>query len=58
MEKEKNIPVRNQDLVCRACAKALDDTKDPRNVCKCQAFKFKPIRVIDGGECFEFEPKR
>ena len=51
-------PIKNKDLVCRECAKAFDDTDNPGNVSKCQAFNFKPIRVIDGGECFEFQPKK
>lgn len=51
-------PIRNKDLVCRECAKAFDDTDNPGNVSRCEAFRIKPIRVIDGGECLEFEPKR
>ncbi len=50
--------ITNNDLVCRECAKVFDDTNLPCNTSKCEAFNIKPIRVLDGGECLEFKPKK
>ena len=57
-DKLKFNPIKNKDLVCAKCAKAFDDTNIPGNTSKCKAFGIKPIKVLDGGECLEFELKK
>lgn len=50
--------IKNENLVCRDCAKKYDDTNMPCNTSKCKAFGIKPNNVLDGGECIEYEPKK
>ncbi len=48
-------PIKNKNLVCKDCKKRYDDTDLPCNTSKCEAFKLKPAKVFDGGNCIEYE---
>lgn len=47
--------IKNDDLVCKTCKKKYDDTNMPCNTSKCEAFNVKPVEVLDGGDCIEYE---
>ena len=50
--KDKNPlqPVKNERLTCRTCKKRYED----RTV-DCKVFKVKPLSVLKGGVCSEYE---
>lgn len=50
--------ITNDNLVCKTCRKKYDDTNMPCNTSKCEAYGIKPIEVIDGGMCFEYERQK
>lgn len=50
-------PIKNKDLICDDCKKKYDDTDLPCNTSKCEAFDIKPDKVLDGGDCIEYERK-
>lgn len=50
--------IKNENLVCKNCRKKYDDTDMPCNTSKCQAFAIKPDKVLDGGDCPEYEKER
>lgn len=50
--------VKNENLVCKNCRKKYDDANMPCNTSKCEAFDMKPDKVLDGGDCDEFEPQK
>lgn len=54
-DKLKFNQIKNENLVCRECKKKYDDTNIPGNTSKCEAYGIKPIEVLDGGMCYEFE---
>ena len=47
--------IKNENLICRDCAKKYDDTELPCNTSKCEAYTIKPYKVLDGGECDEYD---
>ena len=51
----KFTPIKNANLTCKDCKKRYDDTELPCNTSKCEAFKMKPSKVFDGGDCIEYE---
>lgn len=54
-DKLKFEQITNKDLICKDCKKKYDDTSLPCNTSKCEAFDVKPIEVLDGGDCIEYE---
>ena len=54
-DKLKFVQIKNEDLVCKSCRKKYDDTNMPCNTSKCEAFDMKPDKVLDGGDCDEYE---
>lgn len=46
--------IKNENLICKDCAKKYDDTELPCNTSKCEAFNIKPDEVLDGGDCIEY----
>lgn len=50
--------VKNENLICEDCKKKYDDTLMPCNTSKCEAFDVKPNKVLDGGDCDEYESAR
>lgn len=50
--------IKNENLVCKDCRKKYDDSEMPCNTSKCEAFDMKPDKVLDGGDCDEFEPQK
>lgn len=49
------IPIKNENLVCKDCKKRYDDKLIPGNASKCEAYHRKPLIVINGGDCDEYE---
>lgn len=56
-DKLKVTQIKNENLVCEDCRKKYDDTNMPCNTSKCEAFDVKPDKVLDGGDCEEYEAK-
>ncbi len=54
----KFVQIKNEDLVCKNCRKKFDDIDMPCNTSKCEAYRIKPIEVLDGGMCFEYESQK
>lgn len=52
-EKMKCERLTNNELVCKDCMFALDDTEDASNTYECDKFLEKPDKVLSGGECIE-----
>lgn len=50
--------ITNEDLVCKDCKKKYDDTFMPCNTSKCEAFSMKSGKVLDGGDCNEYENEK
>lgn len=50
--------IKNENLICKDCRKKYDDTNMPCNTSKCEAYEMKPDKVLDGGECNEYEPEK
>lgn len=53
LKKEKMSCERltNNDLVCKNCLFALDDSEDANNTYTCEKYLEKSDRVLTGGEC-------
>lgn len=47
--------ITNEDLVCKTCTQKYDDTNMPCNTSKCKVFSVKPGKVLDGGDCDEYD---
>lgn len=45
-------PIRNSDLVCKNCIFKIDDSEIPGNTSKCEVYKSKPNKVLNGENCF------
>lgn len=56
-EKMKCERLTNNELVCKNCLYALDDSKDTNNTYECKKFIEKPDKVLIGGECIEYKKK-
>ena len=49
--------ITNNDLVCKYCIFAFDDTVKLGNTSVCEKFDSKPNQVLLGGDCDEHEAK-
>lgn len=49
--------ITNDDLVCKDCTFAYDDSIKFGNTSTCDKFIVKPNRVLVGGDCDEYESK-
>lgn len=47
--------ITNNDLVCKDCTFAYDDSVKFGNTSTCDKFTVKPNQVLVGGECEEYE---
>lgn len=47
--------ITNNDLVCKNCAFAFDDTVKLGNTSVCEKFTSKPNKILLGGDCDEYE---
>ena len=43
--------ITNEDLVCKDCIYALDDSVIPGNTSRCKRYSWKPDTVSVGGDC-------
>ena len=50
--------IKNENLVCEDCRKKYDDTNMPCNTSKCEAYEMKPNKVLNGGDCDEYESEK
>ena len=50
--------ITNNDLVCNDCAFRYDDTVKLGNTSVCEKFDVKPVEVLLGGDCIEYEKER
>lgn len=48
----------NNDLVCKDCKFALDDTVKLGNTSTCEKYDLKPNEVLLGDDCVEYEQKK
>lgn len=53
-DKLKFNQIKNENLVCKNCRNKYDDTDMPCNTSKCKIYAVKPIEVLDGGMCYEY----
>ena len=49
--------ITNNDLVCKNCMFAFDDTVKLGNTSTCDKFTAKPNQVLLGGDCDEYAAK-
>lgn len=49
--------ITNNDLVCKDCTFAYDDSVKLGNTSMCDKFAVKPNQVLVGGDCDEYEAK-
>ena len=49
--------ITNNDLVCKDCLFAYDDSIKLGNTSTCDKFNIKPSEVLVGGDCSEYEAK-
>lgn len=49
--------ITNDDLVCKDCTFAYDDSVKLGNTSTCDKFTVKPNQVLVGGDCDEYEAK-
>lgn len=49
--------ITNDDLVCKDCTFAYDDSIKFGNTSTCDKFVVKPNQVLVGGDCDEYESK-
>ena len=54
-DKLKVERITNNDLVCVTCKSKYDDFDMPCNTSKCAKYNLKPVHVLDGGACDEYE---
>lgn len=47
--------ITNNDLVCKDCKFAYDDTIKLGNTSECEKYDLKPNEVLLGGDCIEKE---
>lgn len=47
--------ITNDDLVCKDCRNRFKDKEIPGNTSRCAKYKIKPDKVLDGGECIEYD---
>ena len=47
--------ITNNELVCKTCIFAFDDTVKLGNTSVCGKFKAKPNQVLLGGDCDEYK---
>lgn len=47
--------ITNDDLVCRDCRNRYKDEGMPCNTSVCEKYEIKPDKVLDGGDCNEYE---
>lgn len=49
--------ITNNDLVCKDCIFAYDDSIKLGNTSECDKYNVKPNQVLLGGDCDEYETK-
>lgn len=50
-ESQSVVRVTNEDLMCKDCIFALDDSKSMRYTSQCRMYLLKPSEVLLGGVC-------
>lgn len=49
--------ITNNNLVCKGCVFAYDDSEKLGNTSVCEIYTSKPNKVLLGGDCDEFKAK-